>query len=262
MTPYFSKDGCVIYLGDCRDVLASLTAGQIVTSPPFNCGMEYELTSWASLSEFDEFTRQWVNASCACLRPGGWFCCEVQDMHVSPEHPHAAAGQKEQSCMATHAKIILELIQAGMLFKASAVWDRGRWTRGNASLLNCAPGSEAILVQHSNLLFARKHGGRPGAYDFPELTGKEKATWCRSIWSHVGPESVPGHPCPLPRQMAGGFIRCWSLPPDVIVDPFCGSGNVLLAARELGRQAVGIEKEERYAELAANRLSQGLLSFE
>jgi site-specific DNA-methyltransferase (adenine-specific) len=70
-----------------------------------------------------------------------------------------------------------------------------------------------------------------------------------------------GHPTPKPIWLMERLIQ--KTPQDwLIADPFAGSGSTLLAARNLGRKSIGVEMEEKYCELIANRLSQQSFVFE
>jgi site-specific DNA-methyltransferase (adenine-specific) len=69
-----------------------------------------------------------------------------------------------------------------------------------------------------------------------------------------------GHPCPKPLgAWKAILLRVCPLEGSTVLDPFMGSGTTLRAAKDLSRQAIGIEMSERYCEVAANRLAQEVL---
>jgi DNA modification methylase len=114
-------------------------------------------------------------------------------------------------------------------------WDKGDWPGMGDLKLPWGPSTEEIYVLGSG--FTGKRGGSVVRCD--RLTG----------------ELI--HPNEKPVELLGKLIeRC---PPGLIADPFMGSGTTLVAAKLLGRPAIGVEVDERYCELAANRLAQGVL---
>jgi site-specific DNA-methyltransferase (adenine-specific) len=68
-----------------------------------------------------------------------------------------------------------------------------------------------------------------------------------------------GHPCPKPFAAWKRLIATVALPGQVIFDPFLGSGTTLVAAKHMGHPAIGCDINERYCEIAANRLRQEVL---
>ena len=73
--------------------------------------------------------------------------------------------------------------------------------------------------------------------------------------------NVPGHPCPKPLGAWRWLLTKGSLEGETVLDPFMGSGTTLLAAKQTGRRAIGIEINEAYCELSAERLRQGVLNM-
>jgi hypothetical protein len=98
------------------------------------------------------------------------------------------------------------------------------------------------------------------------LTGpwpKRVAQWSSLIASNAAGGAYVaaryGHPHAKPVDVMETLIR--ACPPGTIADPFAGGGSTLVAARNLGRSAVGVELEERYCEQIARRLEQMAFDF-
>jgi len=72
-----------------------------------------------------------------------------------------------------------------------------------------------------------------------------------------GPESK--HPCPKPVALWAYLVSLSHA--KVVLDPFLGSGTTCYCAKKLGRKCIGIEIEERYCEIAANRCRQMVMEF-
>jgi DNA modification methylase len=122
------------------------------------------------------------------------------------------------------------------------VWDKSANGPGMGALdLPWGPSHEEIYVLGKGF-----HGKREASiYRIRPFTSQDKVR--------------PNHPTPKPTApMEALLSKC---PPGVVADPFAGSGATLLAASLMGRSAIGVELEERYCEVVAERLSRGVLDF-
>jgi DNA modification methylase len=82
-----------------------------------------------------------------------------------------------------------------------------------------------------------------------------------SMWDVRSGDGINGHPCPKPQRWMQWLIQRASLE-GTVLDPFMGSGTTLVAAKQLGRQAIGIEIERKYCDIAIERLRQEMLPFD
>jgi DNA modification methylase len=74
--------------------------------------------------------------------------------------------------------------------------------------------------------------------------------------------NVGNHPCPKDQRSWTKLISMISEPSETILDPFMGSGTTAYCAKKLGRKCIGIEIEERYCEIAVERLRQSVMKLE
>jgi site-specific DNA-methyltransferase (adenine-specific) len=131
-----------------------------------------------------------------------------------------------------------------MPFKHMVVWDKGPMGMGH----HYRRSYETVLV-------AQKGTGTCRWYD----TSKKVENIIRPNRNYA-PKIIPGknhHPTEKPEGLAKHFIQLHSQTGHTVLDPFSGGGSTLVAAKQLGRKAIGIEVEERFCEMAANKLRQG-----
>jgi 16S rRNA G966 N2-methylase RsmD len=93
-----------------------------------------------------------------------------------------------------------------------------------------------------------------GAFGRPERSGLIQTGGTQAL------AIATGHRAPVPVSVMAHIAEPYL--PGVVLDPFAGSGSSLLAVKAAGGRAIGIEIDERYCEIAAKRLAQGVLELE
>ncbi len=225
--PYYEQDGIRIFHGDCRDVLPTLGSGfadLVATDPPY--GVAYVT---ARRSRSDKLRVGVANDESLDVVADAWPA--IMDALADNRHWYAFASPRRIAAA--------EKVFDG--FKHILAWDKG--DRGTVGDLECGFGEawEAI--------FYGMKGRRP-------LNGKRPRTVIRYDWSGT---MDPVHPTVKPVDLMARIIEWSTVTGELVLDPFMGSGPTLQAAKLCGRRAIGIEIEERYCEIAANRLAQGVL---
>lgn len=120
--------------------------------------------------------------------------------------------------------------------KMLLIWDKGDWPGMGDLAMPWGPSTEEIYVMGSG------------------FSGKRSGQILRNAHR---PSNNSLHPTEKPVGLMEALLaKC---PAGTVADPFMGSGTTLVAAKNLGRRAIGVELNEKYCEIAAKRLSQEVL---
>lgn len=257
MSPYYEDATTTIYCGDNQEVLASLRPGPeadlIFTSPPYNLGVstgggmaahsKSKAAAWSKnsrwsgaaladgydghddampLPEYEEWQRNVLMACWAALSDVGAIFYNHKP--------------RVQDC-----ELWLPLrLNPGLPLRQIVTWARDGGVNFNPTAY--LPTYEWLMV------FAK-----------PDWRLRSKgASGVGDVWN-ARQGAGTKHPAPFPLSLPARAIETCA--PNLVLDPFMGSGTTLVAAKAAGVRAIGIEKSERYCEMAVKRLSQGVLDW-
>lgn len=229
-TPYYQDEHVTLYHGDCLEVMDSIdSVDHVITDPPYSGRTHQNAKSnrgkghGQSDINFAEMTDEKLRTVFdeVSRKSNGWVIATLDYMHAFMFENIPPEG--------------LKVLRTGVWVKTNPM--------PQISADRPAQGWEAIsYMWHTDKKPAWNGGGKHGNYILPTAQGT-------------------GHPTSKPVSMLTDIVEKFTKKQEIILDPFAGSGSTLLAARNLDRQAIGVELEEKYCELIAQRLSQGAFIF-
>lgn len=235
--PYYADESATLYLGDCVEVTQSLDAGSIdvvLTDPPYSSGGRREnarsLRTSMTRGVSDD---DWIRGDAMSTAGFAYLMrlCAMQWRRLLVPGGHALSFIDWRMC----AQLAAALETADLRQHPTLVWDKTHFGMG-AVFRN----RHEWIVHFSNgSPAAPQRRDVPNVLAFPPIRGGV-------------------HPTQKPERLLTTILSVVCPTDGVVLDPFAGSGATLLAARKRGARSIGVEADERYAEIIARRLSESV----
>lgn len=252
-----------ILLGDSRQADIPRPIHCVVTSPPYWTLKKYPEAK-GQLGQMEDY-REFLNGLKAVwskcydvLVPGSRLVCVVGDVCLSRR-----SNGGRHTVVPLHASIQEQCREIGFDNLAPIIWYKIANVRTEANRSGSYLGKPfepngVIKNDIEYILMFRK----PGGYRRPKETARilslisaeEHDAWFRQVWMGLNGASTRKHPAPYPIELAERLIRMFSFAGDTILDPFAGTATTMVAAKQCGRNSIGIEIEPTYVEMARKRL--------
>ena len=225
--PYYEDGSVTIYHGDCREVLPDLSPQSfdvVLTDPPF-------FMPAAHYSSRVNWQKSWSDTSALAAF---WGLVLDEVVRVTKRTGHALTFCDGESYPVFFPEAYRRFDTVRCL-----VWDKGHvgmgrvWRRQH-ELVMAARWQEAAFYEDGTL--------RADVFQFRATASANRT-----------------HPVEKPTDMLAWLLKPTAPPGGAVLEPFMGSGTTLEAAKLLGVRAVGIEGEEKYCEIAAERCRQEVL---
>ncbi len=251
--------------GDARhmDRIADGSVALVVTSPPYFAGKQYEeeLEREGIPSSYLEYLEMLTDVFAECVRklePGGRIAVNVANL-----------GRKPYRSLSADVIRILEH-DLGLLLRGELIWQKAEGASGSCAWGSFRSAANPVLRDISERVIVASKGRFDRARSLKQraadglphestLMTEDFMALTLDIWS-IPPESARrvGHPAPFPIELPEQLIRLYTFKDDLVLDPFMGSGSALVAAALLDRRFIGYDLDERYVEIARNRVAEAL----
>ena len=258
-----------LLVGDARNRLSEVPDESVqltVTSPPYNLGKDYEGNGddRRPIAEWRELMEDIISELFRVTVPDGKVC-----INVAASFDSEANGRYRRVPLRSH---VMELCrEAGFDFFDEFVWVKEQYaTHGDGALLGSYPYPTNVPVnqRHEYVLVFRKyvsedyHDRRelpPAGSERREaskLTSEEWREYAQSLWElpRPSPDVDADHPAVFPVELPRRLIALYSFAGDLVLDPFVGTGTTAVAAKQAGRDYVGIDQNRSYVAAARSRL--------
>ncbi len=253
---YLRHKNTLLFHGDTlkSDLFNKEFIDLIVTSPPYNVGIEYNSNNdELSYENYLDFSFKWMKNCYDWSNTQARFCLNIPlDKNKGGHRPVGADLTKVAQ-------------KAGWKYKTTIIWNEGNISRRTAwGSWKSASAPVVIAPVELIVVLFKEQWKKTNGSKINDVTGDEFKNWTQGVWVFNGESKKRiGHPAPFPKELPYRCVKLFSYQNDLVFDPFAGSGTTLLVAQNLERKAIGVELDNEYCELAKNRIIKetGTLNF-
>lgn len=243
--------------GDCLKELKKIpdeSVHLIITSPPYHNLRVYsndpcDLSNCESYEEYYYLLGLVIQECKRVLVQGGKFVIQYEDYNYTLGRD---GKNGQESLTGAINKIFLD---NGFSLYTKCAWrkysaQRAMLAQGNLYYRNMKA-RDAILAANFGFVYVYKNSGDCELIKASDITLEEWAKIADGVWDI--PNSGIGHTTPFAEELVRRCIKLWSCPGDTVLDPFAGCGTVNKVAIENHRNAIGIELNDDFYNLAIEK---------
>jgi site-specific DNA-methyltransferase (adenine-specific) len=218
----------------------------IVTSPPYNVGINYnQYQDSSSYQDYLNFSQKWLKQAFKVLKDDGRLCLNI------PLDKNKGGNKSIGADLTVMAK------KLGFNYHSTIIWNEGNISRRTAWGSWLSASAPYVIAPVEIIVVFFKKTWKKQKKGSSDINKKEFMDWTNGLWTFNGESKKRiGHPAPFPLELPKRCIKLFSYVNDVVLDPFLGSGTTLIACRQNNRRGIGVDIDAEYCKLAIKRINK------